>query len=100
MTLNDRDQFSGTSPISLNDRDQFSGTSPISLCYPAWRTNSGPSPFFAWLIGAFIPALPTRTAWDFALLAEIAAVLIGLAAGVLPALRAAALDPVAALHEE
>ncbi len=54
----------------------------------------------AWLIGVLVPALPTRTAWDFVLVAELAAGLIGLAAGVLPALRAAALDPVAALHEE
>jgi len=54
----------------------------------------------AWLIGVLVPALPTRTAWDFVLLAELAAGLIGLAAGVLPALRAAALDPVAALHDE
>jgi putative ABC transport system permease protein len=54
----------------------------------------------AWLIGALVPALPTETAWDFVLIAEVIAVLIGLAAGVLPALRAAALDPVAALHEE
>jgi putative ABC transport system permease protein len=54
----------------------------------------------AWLIGLLVPALPTRMAWDFVLLAELAAGLIGLAAGVLPALRAAALDPVAALHEQ
>jgi putative ABC transport system permease protein len=54
----------------------------------------------AWLIGALLPALPTETAWDFVLMAEVVAVLIGLAAGVLPALRAAALDPVAALHED
>ncbi|MGB5834492.1 MAG: ABC transporter permease [Thiohalocapsa sp.] len=54
----------------------------------------------AWLIGAVVPALPTEIAWDFVLIAEITAALIGLAAGVLPALRAAALDPVAALHDE
>jgi putative ABC transport system permease protein len=54
----------------------------------------------AWIIGVLVPALPTRTAWDFVLLAEATAGLIGLAAGVLPALRAAALDPVTALHEE
>jgi putative ABC transport system permease protein len=46
------------------------------------------------------PALPTRTAWDFVLIAEGAAAAIGLLAGVLPALRAAALDPIAALHDE
>ncbi|MBK5941238.1 ABC transporter permease [Halochromatium roseum] len=54
----------------------------------------------AWLIGLLVPALPTHTAWDFVLIAEVTAASIGLLAGVLPALRAAALDPVAALHDE
>jgi putative ABC transport system permease protein len=54
----------------------------------------------AWLIGLLVPALPTHTAWDFVLIAEVTAATIGLLAGVLPALRAAALDPVAALHDE
>ena len=54
----------------------------------------------AWLIGVLMPALPTHTAWDFVILAEVTAGLIGLAAGVVPALRAAALDPVAALRDE
>jgi putative ABC transport system permease protein len=54
----------------------------------------------AWLVGAALPGLPTHTAWDFVLIAEFAAGLIGLAAGVLPALQAAALDPVAALRED
>jgi putative ABC transport system permease protein len=53
-----------------------------------------------WLIGFAIPALPTEMAWNFVLIAELTALTIGLAAGVLPALRAAALDPVNALHEE
>jgi putative ABC transport system permease protein len=54
----------------------------------------------AWLIGTAVPALPTHTAWGFVVLAEVTAGLIGLAAGVLPALQAAALDPVVALHDE
>jgi putative ABC transport system permease protein len=54
----------------------------------------------AWLLGAAVPALPTRIAWDFVLLAEVVAALIGLGAGVLPALSAARLDPVEALRDE
>ena len=46
------------------------------------------------------PALPVHTPWLFAALAELSAVTIGLAAGVVPALRAARLDPVEALHAE
>jgi putative ABC transport system permease protein len=46
------------------------------------------------------PALPVHTPWLFAVLAELSAVSIGLAAGVAPALRAARLDPVEALHAE
>jgi len=47
-----------------------------------------------------IPALPVHTPWLFALLAELSAVSIGLAAGVMPARHAARLDPVEALHAE
>ena len=46
------------------------------------------------------PAMPVHTPWLFALVAELSAVSIGLAAGVMPARRAARLDPVEALHEE
>jgi putative ABC transport system permease protein len=52
------------------------------------------------VISALVPALPTHTAWEFALAAEVSAALIGLAAGVLPALRAAGLDPILALRDE
>ncbi|MBU1214272.1 MAG: ABC transporter permease [Gammaproteobacteria bacterium] len=47
-----------------------------------------------------VPALPVHTPWIFAALAELTAVTIGLAAGVVPAMHAAKLDPVEALHAE
>jgi len=46
------------------------------------------------------PAMPVHTPWLFAVLAELSAISIGLAAGVMPARRAARLDPVEALHAE
>jgi putative ABC transport system permease protein len=54
----------------------------------------------AWLIGTLVPALPTHTAWDFVLAAEVTAAFIGLAAGVMPAMQAARLDPIEALRDE
>jgi putative ABC transport system permease protein len=41
-----------------------------------------------------------HTPWSFVVLAEAVAVVIGLLAGVLPARRAAGLDPVEALRAE
>jgi putative ABC transport system permease protein len=54
----------------------------------------------AWAISALLPGLPVHIAWDYAALALLVSLLIGLLAGVMPALRAAGLDPVEALHDE
>jgi putative ABC transport system permease protein len=47
-----------------------------------------------------IPALPVHTPWSYAVLAEAVAVVVGLTAGVMPARRAALLDPLEALRSE
>ncbi len=54
----------------------------------------------AQLIHFALPALPVHTPLSFVLLAEALALFIGLAAGVLPARRAATLNPVDALRSE
>lgn len=54
----------------------------------------------AQLIRFAVPALPVSTPWWFAVLAESVSIVIGLAAGVLPAARAARLEPVDALRAE
>jgi putative ABC transport system permease protein len=54
----------------------------------------------ATLIHAFLPALPVETPWSYAIAAEVSSVLIGLIAGVAPALSAARLDPLEALRSE
>jgi putative ABC transport system permease protein len=60
--------------------------------------------FIGWggaqLLHIFIPALPVHTSWPYALSAEILAAVIGLAAGVIPARRAASMNPVEALRAE
>jgi putative ABC transport system permease protein len=54
----------------------------------------------AQLLKLGLPALPVNTPWMFVGMAEAVAVVIGLAAGVVPASRAARLDPVEALRAE
>jgi putative ABC transport system permease protein len=54
----------------------------------------------AWLLHAAIPAMPVHTPLSFAVLAEVVAVIIGLLAGVMPARRAASLEPLDALRAE
>lgn len=54
----------------------------------------------AWLLHAVIPALPVHTPLLYVVLAEVLAVGIGLIAGVVPAQRAARLDPIEALRAE
>ncbi len=54
----------------------------------------------AWLLGFLIPSLPTHTSWHYVAAAEFLAATVGLLAGVLPARRAARLNPVEALRAE
>lgn len=54
----------------------------------------------AQLLHFALPALPVHTPWAFVFLAEGLAILIGLIAGVLPAKRAAKLEPVEALRSD
>jgi putative ABC transport system permease protein len=54
----------------------------------------------AQVLHLIVPALPVHTPWLYAILAVMTAVVIGLVAGVMPAMRASRLDPVEALHAE
>lgn len=54
----------------------------------------------AWLLKLLISGLPVNIPWDYVLGALGLSILIGLAAGVIPAMRAAKLNPVDALRTE
>ncbi|MDQ1362384.1 MAG: putative transport system permease protein [Pseudomonadota bacterium] len=56
--------------------------------------------FGAEAIHFLVPAIPTHTPWQFVVLAEVLAVLVGLIAGVAPARKAAGMNPVNALRTE
>ena len=47
-----------------------------------------------------MPGLPVEIAWQYVTLALVLAVVIGLASGIIPALRAAAMHPLEALRTE
>jgi len=52
------------------------------------------------LIAGLLPALPVQLAWSYIAAALGVSIFIGMAAGVAPAMRAAALNPLAALRAE
>jgi putative ABC transport system permease protein len=52
------------------------------------------------LLGGLIPALPTELAWEYIAVGFILSLAIGIISGLLPAIKAARLDPLQALHSE
>ena len=54
----------------------------------------------AQLISILVPALPVHLAWQYIVTSFFVAIVIGLAAGILPAMKAARLRPLEALRSE
>ena len=52
------------------------------------------------LVHHIVPAIPVHTPWQYALLAVLLAMIVGLLAGVMPARKAAGMNPVDALRTE
>lgn len=52
------------------------------------------------VLGVVLPTLPVSPAWGYMGLAVVVSLIIGLIAGVLPAIRAARLDPVESLRAD
>lgn len=53
-----------------------------------------------WMLQLFVPALPVAIAWQYVSIAMVLALVIGLLTGIVPALRAAAMQPLEALRTE
>ena len=54
----------------------------------------------AWILQLFLPALPVAIAWQYVGIALALALVIGLLTGIVPALRAAGMQPLEALRTE
>ena len=54
----------------------------------------------AWILQLFLPSLPVAIAWQYVSIALVLALVIGLLTGIVPALRAAGMQPLEALRTE
>ncbi len=61
---------------------------------------AGAAMLLVWILKLFVPGLPVEIAWVYVSVALVLAVLIGLLTGIVPALRAAGMQPLEALRTE